>query len=91
METIASGYANLFAKETGVKPLWIRLPQFPLMKYVIKNSDGLYVGSYWKTGCQLQELDHANYFAFENEAETCRRNLTDFCGLKLEIEQIDIV
>lgn len=29
-ESIASGYANLFAKETGVKPLWIRLPHFPL-------------------------------------------------------------
>lgn len=30
-EMIASGYATFFAKEAGVKPLWIRLPPFPLI------------------------------------------------------------
>lgn len=55
-----------------------------LLKEVSKTPN-LYVGTHWKTGCQLQELDQAYHFLTESEAENCIRNLSDFCGLHLQI------
>jgi len=59
------------------------------MTYYLKETriDGLYVGSHWKTGCQLQEFKHAVSFVTKEEAEISKRNLEDFCGLRLMIEE----
>ena len=50
-----------------------------------KNGVFMYVGSHWKTGCQLQIEENAYQFPSKNEAETCRRNLYDYCGMSLRI------
>ena len=57
------------------------------MKYFLKekHTDGLYVGSHSKTQCQLQDLAHAVPFETREDAETSKRNLEDYCGLKLEV------
>ena len=58
------------------------------MKYYLKDSSGLYVGSHWKTGCQLQDFAHAVDLTTKEEAETSKRNLEDFCGMKLEMIEV---
>lgn len=38
--------------------------------FVVKDPDsGLYIGTYWTTGCQLKELDRAIEFLTQEEAQ----------------------
>ena len=63
------------------------------MHYYLKEShttdDGLYVGSHSKTQCQLQILAYAVSFKTIEEAENSKRNLEDFCGLKLKVIELE--
>lgn len=55
------------------------------MKYCIQDilESNLYVASYWKTGFNLQEIDHALIFKDEEEAKTALDILARYANLKI--------
>jgi hypothetical protein len=55
------------------------------MKYCIQDilESNLYVASYWKTGFNLKEIDHALIFKDEKEAKAALNILARYANLKI--------